>query len=62
MESYNDGYADNLSLTFTAGPATLDLNQHGLTGSWHEPPTSGQGIEVEVFPNPSSGTGSTFVS
>ena len=28
-----------------------DLNQHGLTGSWYEPATSGQGIEVEVFPN-----------
>ena len=28
-----------------------DLNQHGLTGSWYEPATSGQGIEVEVFSN-----------
>ena len=28
----------------------LDLNQHGLTGSWYEPATSGQGVEVEVFP------------
>ena len=28
-----------------------DLNQHGLTGSWYEPATSGQGIEVEFFPN-----------
>ena len=40
----------------------VDLNQHGLTGSWYEMVTSGQGVEVEVFPNPSSGTGSTFVS
>lgn len=31
--------------------ATPDLNQHGLTGSWFEPATSGQGIELEVFPN-----------
>jgi YVTN family beta-propeller protein len=46
-----------------APPATKpDLNQHGLTGSWYEAATSGQGIEVEVFPNPSSGTGSAFVS
>jgi YVTN family beta-propeller protein len=46
-----------------APPATKpDLNQHGLTGSWYEPVTSGQGVEVEVFANPSSGTGSTFVS
>ena len=28
-----------------------DLNQHGLTGSWFEPVTSGQGIELEFFPN-----------
>ena len=34
-----------------APPAALDLNQHGLTGSWYEPATSGQGVEVEVFPN-----------
>ena len=32
-------------------PTTPDLNQHGLTGIWYEPATSGQGIEVEVFPN-----------
>jgi len=44
------------------GAASVELNQHGLTGSWYEPATSGQGLEVEVFPNPSSGTGSTFVS
>ena len=44
-------------------PATKpDLNQHGLTGSWYERVSSGQGVEVEVFPNPSSGMGSTFVS
>ena len=30
---------------------TPDLNQHGLTGSWFEAATSGQGIELEVFPN-----------
>ena len=46
-------------ITYT--PATIDLNQHGLTGSWYEAATGGQGIEVEVFPN-ASGTGSTFVS
>ena len=28
-----------------------DLNQHGLTGSWYNPATSGQGVEVEVFPD-----------
>ena len=40
----------------------VDLNQHGLTGSWYKAATSGQGVEVEVYPNPSSGTGSAFVS
>ena len=42
------------SATITALPpqaATPDLNQHGLTGSWFEAATDGQGIELEVFPN-----------
>lgn len=39
--------------TLTAPPPAggPDLNQHGLTGSWYEPATSGQGIELEIFPN-----------
>ena len=52
----------SVSIAPAAGPATVDLNQHGLTGSWFEPATSGQGLEVEVFANASTGTGSTFVS
>jgi hypothetical protein len=44
------------------GPPSVDLNQDGLTGSFYDPATNGQGVEVEVFSNPSSGTGSTFVS
>jgi hypothetical protein len=47
----------------TAGPAGVELNQHGLTGSWYEPATSGQGFEVEVFPDLTApGTGLTQVS
>src|SRR5205823_6752312 len=47
----------------TATAAGLDLNQHGLTGSWYEPATSGQGFEVEVFPDlVSPGTGFVQVS
>jgi len=39
------------------------LNQHGLTGSWYEPATSGQGFEIEVFPDlVAPGTGSTQMS
>lgn len=34
----------------------VDANQHGLTGSWYEPATSGQGFEVEIYPD-LSGTG-----
>ena len=48
-----------VQITYT--PATISLNQHGLTGSWYKPATDGQGVEVEVFANP-SGSGSTFVS
>jgi hypothetical protein len=55
-----------LSLRPLANPqpptTNFSLNQHGLTGSWYEPTTSGQGFEVEVFANPSSGSGSAFVS
>jgi hypothetical protein len=32
-------------------PTTPDLNQHGLTGSWYEPATNGQGVELEFYPN-----------
>lgn len=38
-------------LSVTQAVASLSLNQHGLTGSWYEPTTSGQGIELEFFPN-----------
>ena len=51
-----------INIAAAVNNAAVDLNQHGLTGSWYEPATSGQGVEVEVFPNLSSGTGSTFVS
>jgi hypothetical protein len=30
---------------------SVELNQHGLSGSWYEPATAGQGLEVEVFPD-----------
>jgi hypothetical protein len=38
-------------LAFRSSAAALNANQHGLTGSWYEPATSGQGVEIEVFPN-----------
>jgi hypothetical protein len=45
-----------LTLAIAIVPASLagtalavDLNQHGLTGSWYNPAASGQGIELEVY-------------
>jgi hypothetical protein len=32
-------------------PSTPDLDSHGLTGSWYEAASSGQGIEVEFYPD-----------
>ena len=47
----------------TDGVSALDLDQHGLTGSWYQAATTGQGVEVEVFPSLSApGTGFTQVS
>jgi len=54
--------SDNFSITMSGTGIGVDLNQHGLTGSWYEAATGGQGIEVEVFPNSSSGTGLIFLS
>jgi len=34
-----------------AAPAVINVDQQGLTGSWYNPPTSGQGIELEFFAN-----------
>jgi hypothetical protein len=42
------------SATLTAAPppvATVDLDQHGLTGSWFNAGESGQGAEIEFFPD-----------
>jgi hypothetical protein len=47
----------NVATNFAGQSATVssllqvDLNQHGLTGSWFQQATSGQGLEVEVFPD-----------
>jgi hypothetical protein len=52
-----------VGLASTIASAAVNLNQHGLTGSWYQPATSGQGIEVEVFPDLiAPGTGSVFLS
>ncbi len=51
-------YIASATSTVATGP---DLNQHGLTGSWYEPATSGQGIELEFYPNLVA-PGTAFVS
>jgi hypothetical protein len=51
------------SITAPPPPTAPDLNQHGLTGSWYEPATDGQGFEVEVFPDQvAPGTGGVQLS
>src|SRR6266498_3824176 len=41
MTSAKDLVGDLAFRTVAEPPAGLDLNQHGLTGSWYEPATSG---------------------
>jgi len=49
----NTGMRTFVRRTFaiTVGSTATTVNQHGLTGSWFQPETSGQGVEVETFPN-----------
>ena len=44
----------------TALPPLVNPDEHGLTGSWFNPATSGQGFEIEVFPD-LIGTGQRFL-
>ena len=39
---------------------SLDINQHGLSGSWYQPTTAGQGLEIEVYPD-MNGTGEGYI-
>lgn len=56
--TYLAGYALLLN---TTGVANVNLNQHGLTGSWFNPATGGQGLEIEVYPDSNSaGNGLLF--
>ncbi len=38
-----------LGVVVPAAPGGFDLNRRGLTGSWYQPATSGQGVELEVY-------------
>ena len=50
-----EGYGpDSVTMCTPSTPkaaALLDLDQHGLTGSWYEPATNGQGFEIEIYPD-----------
>jgi len=39
------------SFAISVGPNAPNIGQHGLTGSWYQSVTSGQGQEIEVFPD-----------
>jgi hypothetical protein len=58
----NPASTQNFTITITGSSTVVDLNQHGLTGSWYKPATGGQGVEVEIYPDRSPGTGQAFVS
>jgi len=49
--SIADGYAATLEVGIAGSAATaaIDLNQHGLTGTWYNPGMSGQGLSLEFF-------------
>lgn len=58
-------FADGGQVRKVSNPADssagFNPNQHGVTGSWYNPATSGQGLEIEVYPNLiSSGEGFLF--
>jgi len=49
------GFAESNRVTIVKGSnsavSALHVNQHGLTGSWYNPATGGQGIEMEMYPD-----------
>ncbi|TLY51374.1 MAG: hypothetical protein E6K53_07570, partial [Gammaproteobacteria bacterium] len=42
-------------------PAVFNLNQHGLTGSWYDANTAGQGFVIETYPD-LNGTGQGYLA
>jgi len=52
VTSNGNGSPQTLSLSGNGvAAAGIDMNQQGLTGSWFQPATNGQGVELEVYPN-----------
>jgi hypothetical protein len=50
-------FATRLTPWFGLCTAFVNLNQHGLTGSWYNPTESGQGFVLEAYPDITSGEG-----
>ncbi len=44
------GLAPGYSVVTSSADLAVNLDQRGLTGTWYNPSTSGQGLMVEVFP------------
>ncbi len=41
----------HLLAQWSSSASGVNLDQHGLTGSWYDPATNGQGFEIEVYPD-----------
>jgi len=60
MSGCDTGKRSFMRRTFAigVGASAPNIDQRGLTGSWYQQKTDGQGVEVEVFPDfPAAGTG-----
>jgi len=56
-----NGYAAALEVGVAAASAAPDADQHGLSGTWFEAASSGQGFSLEVYPDAvGAGIGSLF--
>lgn len=51
VQNYRGGGASLPLMENITSPAQFDADQFALTGSWYNPPTSGQGLEIEVYPD-----------
>ena len=47
----NNNAATLSVLVNTTAYAGVNANQHGITGSWFNPATGGQGLEIELYPD-----------
>jgi len=48
---FGQSYVNRVSIFRGAIVSSVNLDQHGLTGSWFNPDTNGQGFEIETYPD-----------